>query len=356
MAMAFVLTEMHARHCSFLSGFGTLGATVFDWAVNASKALTPSNSADFSEEEWKWLGRIRRMSRGRTVVLVADNIHWWDDASFALLKKLGEARDWEEDAFLAKLKMIVVKTTDPTQMDYLGKDFDRWVERVRPERIELEKCNEGKFEEALRCFGVEARIDAPILKVLYDLSAGNLKLAKLVSQSLLDGSNAQQLAEDAASMGLLKTLLTVRRFRLALDLPLIREIAARSIKEDIFLIIDEWVNKTLNFRETKVTFGDPDAEPEYTVDTWLPQGELNELMAEYFPWLDYEYEHEIEDGSGEVEGHTLRVELNELGTGLLTVETFVEEGKEVGTLEPWYEDQSDSIVERYGSDDDWDRN
>ena len=101
---------------------------------------------------------------------------------------------------------------------------------------------------------------------------------------------------------------------------------------------------------------DPDAEPEYTVDTWLPQGELNELMAEYFPWLDYEYEHEIEDGSGEVEGHTLRVELNELGTGLLTVETFVEEGKEVGTLEPWYEDQSDSIVERYGSDDDWDRN
>ena len=149
---------------------------------------------------------------------------------------------------------------------------------------------------------------------------------------------------------------SVRRFRLALDLPLIREIAARSIKEDIFLIIDEWVNKTLNFRETKVTFGDPDAEPEYTVDTWLPQGELNELMAEYFPWLDYEYEHEIEDGSGEVEGHTLRVELNELGTGLLTVETFVEEGKEVGTLEPWYEDQSDSIVERYGSDDDWDRN
>lgn len=149
---------------------------------------------------------------------------------------------------------------------------------------------------------------------------------------------------------------SVRRFRLALDLPLIREIAARSIKEDIFLIIDEWVNKTLNFRETKVTFGGPDAEPEYTVDTWLPQGELNELMAEYFPWLDYEYEHEIEDGSGEVEGHTLRVELNELGTGLLTVETFVEEGKEVGTLEPWYEDQSDSIVERYGSDDDWDRN
>lgn len=145
---------------------------------------------------------------------------------------------------------------------------------------------------------------------------------------------------------------SVRRFRLALDLPLIREISDRLQKEDVFLIVDEWVNKTLNFRETKIVFGDAGSEADYIIDTWLPQGELNELMAEYFPWLDYDYEHEIEDGSGEVEGHTLRVELNKLGTGLVEVEQFVEEGKEVGVLEPWYEGQSDSISERYGNDED----
>ncbi len=85
---------------SFLSGFGTLGATVFDWAVSASKALIPSSFADFSEDEWKWLGTLRRMSRGKPVVLIADNIHWWDQASFGLLQKLSEARDWQEDPFL----------------------------------------------------------------------------------------------------------------------------------------------------------------------------------------------------------------------------------------------------------------
>ena len=195
---------------SFLSGFGTLGATIFDWAVNASKALIPSSFADFSEEEWKWLGKLRRMSRGNPVVLIADNIHWWDEASFSLLQKLSESRDWKEDAFLASLKLIIVRTTDPSQTDYLGKDFDRWFKRVRPARVQLQKCNLEQFKEAISCFGVKSQIDQTTLKDIHDLSAGNLKLAKLVSQSLLDGSNAQQLSEDAASMGLLRTLLSER--------------------------------------------------------------------------------------------------------------------------------------------------
>ncbi len=103
---------------------------------------------------------------------------------------------------------------------------------------------------------------------------------------------------------------SIRRFRMAMDLPLIKEVEKRARTEGVFLILDEWVNKTLNFRETKMCFGDPDAEPEYEFLTWRPSSDLNEVMADYFPWLDYQYEREIDDWSGEVEGHTLNVELN----------------------------------------------
>lgn len=195
---------------SFLSGFGTLGATVFDWALSVSKALMPSSFADFSEEEWKWLGKLRRMSRGRSVVLIADNIHWWDEASFGLLQKLSETRDWSEDAFLAGLKLIVVRTRDADQTDYLGKRFDQWVERVHPPQLKLGKCSVEQFSQAIISFGVDRHIDQSTLKDLYALSSGNLKLAKLVSGSLMDGSNAQKIAEDAASLGLLRTLLSER--------------------------------------------------------------------------------------------------------------------------------------------------
>ena len=168
------------------------------------------------------------------------------------------------------------------------------------------------------------------------------------AQQTLTSSSAQFIQHGIAS-----DPASVRRFRLAINLPLIREIAERAEKEDVFLILDEWVHKTLNFRETKIVFGDSGSEADYVVDTWMPQGDINEIMAKYFPWLEYEYEHEIDDGSGEVEGHTLRVELNKLGTGLLEVEAFVENGGEVGDLEPWYEGQSDSISERYGNEEHW---
>ena len=143
---------------------------------------------------------------------------------------------------------------------------------------------------------------------------------------------------------------SIRRFRMAVDLPLIKEVEKRSESEDAFLIVDEWVNKSLNFRDATMCFGDPDAEPEYEFITWLPSSDLNEVMALYFPWLDYHYEREIEDGSGEVEVHTLNVQLNELGKAVLAVETYYQEGAEIGDLEPWYENSDDSITARFGKD------
>jgi Domain of unknown function (DUF4365) len=144
---------------------------------------------------------------------------------------------------------------------------------------------------------------------------------------------------------------SIRRFRMAVDLPLIKEVEGRAQSDGVFLIVDEWVNKTLNFRETKMCFGDPDAEPKYEFLTWLPSSDLNEVMAHYFPWLDYQYEREIDDSSGEVESHTLSVERNELGKAVLAVEMYYQEGAEVGDLEPWYEYSNDSVAERFGEED-----
>lgn len=195
---------------SFFSGFGTLGATVFDWAVSASKSLKSSALAHFSEEEWKWLGKLRRMSKGNPVVLIVDNVHWWDEASFGLVRKLTEALDWSEDTFLESLKIIVVRTVDPSQTDYLAKQFRQWVEFAGTKCFTLEKCSEDQFAAAITIFGAHQKIAQTTLSELYSISAGNLKLAKLISASLIEGSDAEEIATDAASMGLLRALLSER--------------------------------------------------------------------------------------------------------------------------------------------------
>ncbi len=195
---------------SFLTGFGTLGSKVFDWAISASSALKSANAAEFSEEEWRWLGKLRRMSSGRPVVLVADNIHWWDLASFRFLEKLSESRDWKDHPFISDLKMIVVRTVDPSQTDHLNKPFKQWFERVRPPYVAVEKCSKKQFAEAIKSFGTDAKIAPRTLSELFSISAGNLKLAKLISAALSDGSSADDIATEAASVGLLRTLLAER--------------------------------------------------------------------------------------------------------------------------------------------------
>lgn len=197
---------------SFISGFGTLGATVFDWVVSASSSFRSSGFADFTEEEWKWLGKIRRMSRGNPVALVADNLHWWDAASFEFLKKLSESREWGVDPFLENLKIIAVRTVDPSQTDYLGKTFGQWVALAKPKRISFDKCAKDQFAIAVGFFGAKQEIAEETLSELYSISGGNLKLAKLIAASLMSGSNAAQIASDAASVGLLRTVLS-ERFR-----------------------------------------------------------------------------------------------------------------------------------------------
>ena len=197
---------------SFVSGFGTLGATVFDWVVSASSSFRSSSLVNFNEEEWKWLGKLRRMSRGNPVILIADNVHWWDKESFELLSKLSETRDWSEDSFLASLKTIAVRTIDPSQTDYLAKPFRRWIDLAKPERIIFERCTKDQFGAAIAFFGADQNVAEKTLSELYCISAGNLKLAKLIAASLMRGSKAERIATNAASVGLLRTILS-ERFR-----------------------------------------------------------------------------------------------------------------------------------------------
>jgi hypothetical protein len=145
---------------------------------------------------------------------------------------------------------------------------------------------------------------------------------------------------------------SVRRFRLAVDLPLIREVAKMAENDAVFLTLDEWINKSLNFRESQIRFGDPDSDPVYEFVTWLPMSDVNEVMNYYFPWLDYEYAREIENFSCEVEQHVLEVQVNELGRAFLTVEDFIDSGSDPKEVLPFYESPSDSVVHEYDFDED----
>jgi hypothetical protein len=118
---------------------------------------------------------------------------------------------------------------------------------------------------------------------------------------------------------------SVRRHRLALDIPLIKRFAE---EEHAFLRIEEWVNKTLNFRETQIAFSDdPDADVDLELDTWMPAADRDQFMRQMFPWLTYELvEYDEDNGAGEVAVHVLEVELSDIGRAALALEDYFENG------------------------------
>ena len=120
---------------------------------------------------------------------------------------------------------------------------------------------------------------------------------------------------------------SVRRYRLALDLPLMKRFAEADYA---FLRLTEWVNKSLNFRETQVIFSDdPDDAPDLELDTWMPAHSRAEFMAHMFPWLKYTVaEYDEDGGGGEVACHLLEVELSDVGRAALLLETFYNDGAE----------------------------
>ena len=150
---------------------------------------------------------------------------------------------------------------------------------------------------------------------------------EIPSKQTLDAKNEQFIAAGIAS-----DASSLRRARLALDLPLLSEFAS---KPSGFIKVPEWVNKTLNFRGADIIFGDdPTAKVGVNVGVLMAGRNIGRFMAVFFPWLDWDYHEYIgeENYSFEVAVHVLKVSLNTIGEAALTLETFYEDGVEEKTV------------------------
>lgn len=133
----------------------------------------------------------------------------------------------------------------------------------------------------------------------------------------LDEANERFIAAGVAS-----DLASLKRSRLLLDLPRIEEFAEHGKG---YMHIDDWVNKTLNYRGARVVFGDePDGAVGMDMQAWMPGYSIEYYMAVFFPWLEwklYEYIGE-EEGSYEVAQYILYVTLSDVGKSALALEKF----------------------------------
>jgi len=152
-----------------------------------------------------------------------------------------------------------------------------------------------------------------------------------------------------------------RRNRMMLDIELIRRVDEEG---SAFVTIDDWVNKSLNFRGASVSFEEYDAEPAYAVAFYKPAHNPSQVFDWLFPWLEFEYLDMPEDAiAGEVVAHIFEVKLNALGKAFLMLEDYYVDGAELSpdakisepTGEVWDEEDYARYQLEKAKEEDWER-
>lgn len=174
----------------------------------------------------------------------------------------------------------------------------------------------------------------PVFIIIHEPESGLTLWQKVEEHLITEGTNGRWSITIPASQtldaanepyivkGIASDLSSLLRHKLTLDLPIIRQFSEHEVA---YLHVEDWVNKSLNFRTTKVVFGeDADGAVDVVLNTWLPARTITRFMAFHFPWLDWrihEYQGE-EHGSYEVACWVVEAALGEIGRAALTLENF----------------------------------
>lgn len=191
----------------------------------------------------------------------------------------------------------------------------------------------------------------PVFLILHDPKSG-LTLWQKIDERLIEegkdgrwaiGIPADQTLDEKhekfIAAGIASDLPSLRRARLALDIPMIKQCSEHS---EIFIRVEDWVNKTLNYRGADIVFSeDPDDEVDIKLCAMLPGYTIDYYMAVFFPWLDWELHEYVdaEHGAYEVALYVLKAELSEVGKAALSLDEFYQ-----SPLPPFRPERNDEVV------------
>lgn len=202
-----------ARAAEALAGTaGIITATIE--AVAKTRELQRRDRRMFlGQSEQMILHELERLGKRRPLLVIADNLHWWDTSSLALLRHLGDRRTWEAFPFLSELRLLGVQTIEPYQSVANPEAHDALLAPSRTCRFPLQRVPRDDFERVLAAVGAGDPPAPAVADAVHSLSGGHLALVTRCAERIAKGETAVFLAAPDAE-AFLQTLLTERMWAL----------------------------------------------------------------------------------------------------------------------------------------------
>lgn len=140
-------------------------------------------------DEQEILFDLDRLSDGKPILLIADNLHWWDPRSLSLLAGLRQPRMREAFGFAERLRIVAVQASAGYQKVSHPEAHDAFLRRSRVQRVEIARPDREIFPSVLRSLGMDpARAEAEADAVM-GLTGGHLALVDRYVRYVKDGSS-----------------------------------------------------------------------------------------------------------------------------------------------------------------------
>ncbi len=139
------------------------------------------------DHEQRVLFDLERLSRKKPLLLIADNLHWWDHDSLVFLGRLREPRMLESFPFLGQLRVLAVQTPPPDQEIANPAAHQALLKPSTTRRFALERARRDQFADVLVGLGALSDLSPDVYDKVYELTGGHLALAKRCAARLAEG-------------------------------------------------------------------------------------------------------------------------------------------------------------------------
>lgn len=197
-----------ARAAEGLAGSSGLVTAVVHAVAAAKKARRPGRKFLLDDTAMDVLDHLERLADHRPILLVGDNLHWWDVASLELLRRFRDPRMQQAYPFLAQLRLLAVQTTEPHQSVANPHAHTALLDPSVTARFELKRIPREGFETVLAELGA-GPVSVETGALVYDFCGGHLAVASRAADRIAEGSLNSFIAA-ADSVDFLRSLMLDR--------------------------------------------------------------------------------------------------------------------------------------------------
>lgn len=175
---------------------GTAG--VITATVQTLSRLRPSRQRArklyLDEPEQGILFELERLARKRPLLVLADNLHWWDARSLEFLGRLREPRMSQAFPFLSDMRVVAAQTVEPYQRTAHPLARDALLSRGATRVHHLSRVSRATFPAVLEALGAPPDTAQATANLVYDFTGGHLALAARCAQRLREDEGADLLS------------------------------------------------------------------------------------------------------------------------------------------------------------------